>query len=1134
MARAAVYLLFFLSGASALVCEVAWTRRLVLLLGSTTIVVSLILAAWMLGLAIGARLFGGLADRSKHPLRLYAILEAGVAGLVFLFPALLAFAGAAGGSSRIATGLLAFAALLLPTTLMGGTLPVLARFVVRSLGGLGSRIGLLYGLNTFGAVAGTALAGFVLVRHVGVYGSTYAAGAMNLAIAGAALLLARRQTAAPPEASGPTPQAAPTLALAAACASGFVALASETLWTRMLVFFLEGFTFTFAAMLSTFLAGLALGAVLSGAVVHRVKNLRAYVGLLFLLLAVVSAGVLFALTRQLDLTRFAKGLADRLFADWKTVHAASLFVASFAVLFPPALVMGGIFPAVVRMAAADPARLGRVVGGVSAASTLGSVAGALLAGLVLVPLAGMARGAVVILAVSGVTGLLLLGWRRLLPALPLLAGAVLLVALSRPTTPFILHSHVFRGERGLERELTSSIEGLDGAVSVVEDRRNGVRAIYTDAFEAAATGPQYKYMRLLAHLPLLLAPKGAGAEVLVICFGTGTTAGSASLHPLGRLDVVEIAKDVLALAPRFADVNRGIAGGAPRPYPVGIHVADGRNFLRNTERRYDVITLEPLMPYTPGAVHLYTEDFYRLGRARLGPGGVMVQWIPIHAMSSDSYRMLLATFVAVFPEASLWFVEGTSMLVGSAEPLPIDAARMAERARAEGVAGDLRAISFADPCQILGAYVTGGEPLRRALAGARVMTDERPEMEFRAIPVGFASTFLADNLAVLHALRRPVSEIADLAGVPEGDREGFRQSLDAAFEGGQSFLEAEHHMARAGYFDAVKDREQQRDALVSALEAYDRAVTWNPEDASAGYLRTNARYGWAISLGMRHCADRRFVEAEKEFRRAAAMGNAFKRDLAHAWLGRALNRQGRYEAALAALAEALAIFPRSPLARAERAFALAKLGRFVEAREAMPDEPPPDSDPELVALLKELLRRAETGGLGSAPPAPPPTDLPALLDALRRGEGGGDAAARLVTERLRDPAAFRSALAADVARARDPSATVPEQLFALRVFLAAGDVGGAVDLLATGARAVRETAADRLALVRSRTVILPLIAAMEDPDRGVREAAMAAVFGLTGRREPGYAPDGLAEHRAKAVAALREWWEQAGPRFEFR
>ena len=174
---------------------------------------------------------------------------------------------------------------------------------------------------------------------------------------------------------------------------------------------------------------------------------------------------------------------------------------------------------------------------------------------------------------AALTGLLFLGRRGLLIGLPAVAVMVLLVVLAEPAKPFVLRSHVFKGERKIERELLSYERGAYAEVSVVEDVRNGVRAVYTDEFQAAATGPQYKYMRMLAHLPLLLSPQWEQAEVLVICFGTGTTAGSTTVHPIGRLDLVEICPEVLDQAPYFTAVNKGIlAPGVKHPFDLEVHI----------------------------------------------------------------------------------------------------------------------------------------------------------------------------------------------------------------------------------------------------------------------------------------------------------------------------------------------------------------------------------------------------------------------------------------------------------------------------------------------------------------------------------------------------------------------------------
>lgn len=1165
--RAVVYLLFLLSGATGLVYEVAWTRRLVLILGSTSRAVSLILAAYMLGLALGAHLLGRRADGVRRPLRIYAGLEAGVGLLAFLFPLLLAGAESLGlvFGGRSASFVTCFVVLLLPTILMGGTLPILARFVVTRMERLGGQVGLLYSLNTLGAVAGTFLSGFVLVEWLGVYGSTFLAGAVNLGIAGAAWgLAARRGRREKAEEGGGGPAVAPPsapadegamargkrtprtgragLAPSAAFAAGFLSLGSEVLWTRMLTFFLEGFTWTFAAMLTTFLLGLALGTMVSGALVNRLRDLRRYTADLFLLSAIVSAGVLFALTHHYTISKVAKDVTAPWFANWRYHHAASLFLGSFVVLFPPALVMGAIFPAVARMATRRLGEVGRKVGLVYAVNTAGAVLGSLIAGLVLIPTAGMAWGATGLAGGALLAGVALHSGRARFVGIPALVVMAVVVWYARPDVEMIRHSHVFFGERGLERELRDYEEGATAAVSVVEDVRNGVKAIYTDEFQAAATGPHYKYMRMLAHLPLLLAPAWDGADVCVICFGTGTTAGSASVHPLGRLDLVEISPEVIDQAPRFEDVNKGVLDPEKEhAFPVDLHVDDGRNFLLTSrDRRWDVITLEPLMPYTPGAVNLYTKDFYELCRERLKPGGVMCQWIPIHAMSSDDYRMLVKSFVDVFPDSTLWFVEETSLVIGTtdgSEKIPY--LRLLERMRRSGVLDDLRSIEYDDPLLVLNTFVAGGEDLRRAVADAETMTDEHPWMEFRPAPYGWPNTFAADNMALFYHTRRPIYPSLDLQGVAPADREKIRERLDRCYQGGQAFLEAQYKNALAGFYDAIGDRDRQAAAFRESLGAYREAVRLNPDDASARYLRDNAIYGYEISLGIADLRRGRLEAAADSFRKAAALNNPFKPDLAYTWLGRALNRMKRPAPAIAALDEALRRFPKSPDALAERGYARYLLGDLRAARDDFAvafgerNGVEPWTDADLVAARKDVAAAAEKDLLPEA--VGPRARAEDLLATLRKGEPGAQAkaAARLRLLFRDDPAAVRDALAPDVAKAKDPDATATERMFALQVFRELRDVEGMIRLLREGAPAVREKAADFLSGAPERRTVDALLDAMADPDAGVRTGAMLSFFALTGRQPGGYDPENPEAERAAALADLRTWWAAAREGFDF-
>ncbi|MGH7162285.1 MAG: spermidine synthase, partial [Planctomycetota bacterium] len=323
-------------------------------------------------------------------------------------------------------------------------------------------------------------------------------------------------------------------------------------------------------------------------------------------------------------------------------------------------------------------------------------------------------------------------------------------------------SHVLRNPKH-PRRLVECDEGTLSGVSVVEDLKSGTRALYLDSFRAAETGPSYGYMRMLAHLPLLLHP---GPErVLVIAFGTGTTAGAVSTHPgVTDLVCVEIEEAVYGVADLFAEQNRGVLG-LQRTRKV---VADGREFVaRAGSDHFDVITLEPLMPYTPGAVHLYTKEFYDAARERLSRGGFLCQWIPIHAVGEEDFRRLIASVAASFRHVSLWYFNPSAVVVAGEAAPRVRVEDIALRGSQKAVGEDLRTALVGDAAHLLGAHVASDDGLRLALGNVPPMTDDRTVLEFRPLPNLFgrrSARYRAQNLEFLaraHAERIPWLEAED-------------------------------------------------------------------------------------------------------------------------------------------------------------------------------------------------------------------------------------------------------------------------------------------------------------------------------------------------------------------------------------
>ncbi|MQA28992.1 MAG: hypothetical protein GEU82_04010 [Luteitalea sp.] len=746
-------LLFFFSGSSALIYEVLWARQLGLTVGATTTAASVVLAAYMLGLALGAALGGRWADRSVNPLRLFGILEAGIAlaGLLitaaaYRLPALyLPFAGSEDGT-QVAVLLLhfgfGFGLLLLPTVLMGATFPVL----VRAMGTVGTRrLGHLYAANTLGAVAGTLAAGYVLIAWLGVIGTSVSAATINLGVAFVALTIASRRegdnlavSAIPPKGGhqseqppGRTSAFPSTMLLALLALSGGTTLGTEVLWTRILVFPLLSTTYAFATILAAFLGGLALGGAVAARWLcgprMRWKAIACLTGLQGLALLIPVAAIepgnaVFAMIQEWTL-------------DHRLLSLTGHNVTAFLLLLPQTVSAGALYPLLLSAAASEGDRAVVTIGRSVFVNTLGAMCGVIVVTHWGIRMLGILPTFAVLGAVwNGVAvlvGLRMLGrsWTfgtlfGTMAALFVIVFAWGPLAATRPS-PFENVTRLY----GPGSRMLAYREGTETTLMVVEFA-NQLRALRINGFEAAGIrGDLYGYMRLMAHLPILIHPQPKDA--LVISFGTGTTVGAAARHPLARIDVVDLDPGVFDLARYFEAANHRVLND-PRVRTV---VNDGRNFLQVTDRRYDVITLEPMPPTFAGMVNLYSREFYALSRARLRPGGVLCQWVPFHLMSLHESLAVLRTFADVFPQSSLWVHRGSGFVIGTnRERLTVDGARLAAGLDDPGIREDLAWVGVGGLVPLLNLLAWGPETIRVATASSPVVTDNHPILDFPEVP----------------------------------------------------------------------------------------------------------------------------------------------------------------------------------------------------------------------------------------------------------------------------------------------------------------------------------------------------------------------------------------------------------------
>ena len=653
--RAALGLLVVGSGLAGLTWELLWQHHAALALGISAAGAAVTLAAVMGGMALGAATMGAALRRWPHldALQVFAGLEltVGLAGttLAVGFSALgaldtIVWRGAPGAA--LPASWLGIALLLGPAALaMGATVPVFERLAGR----IGSSVGRLYGLNTAGAAAGVLIAAFVALPRLGVELTAAVASSTNVAVALGAWLLAGRvprvAVAAQADRVAADADAASLsfgVAGAVAALTGFCTFALEIAWFRSLRAAFQSTADSFALVLAAVLIALAIGA----RVAARVPARR---GALNVALALAATLVLLA-TPVIE--RLDQWVPDA--TSWfglLEVRAAW----ALGVLGPPMLALGVALPWLLEQQH-DPRRVGRLY----ALNTLGAMAGSLSAAWVWLPAFGFARTAWLAGGLLGVMAVVLArGARhRALVAAPLCVAALVAVALQRD----VGRMRAFGPGLGAHTVLASQ-DGPDVTVAVVEDA-HGERDLIIDGFQTAGEEAEGHYMAWMGRLPMLLHPDPRDA--LVICFGTGQTANAVRQEGVERLDVVDVSAEVLSMHAWFRS-NQGVLDD-PR---VRAHVMDGRAWLRRTERRYDVITLEPMAPHFAGTNALYSKEFYALAAARLRPGGVVAQWVPFHILSPEDAVGIAAAFVASFPDAGLWVDprDRTGILVGGIGPI---------------------------------------------------------------------------------------------------------------------------------------------------------------------------------------------------------------------------------------------------------------------------------------------------------------------------------------------------------------------------------------------------------------------------------------------------------------------------------
>jgi len=746
-----IWIAAFLSGLAALAYEVLWSRALVVPLGNSTDAVALVTAGFMLGIAAGASLGGRLSRRRTPPLLAYAWLELGLASCALFAPSLLASLSAipsfssASEALPLGVALRGACALSIVTVVclpMGASIPLLVH-ALSATGSVARHIGILYAFNTAGAATGAFAAGFWAISTLGIARSSVAAAICG----GLAALLAVAASLRRTPRVHDRPSAGPALpgvrviraaSLAAAFVSGMAMLACEMVWARLLTFVFGHDTYAFSSLLALVLSGLALGGLAHRALIRR-DPIRT--------LALLMTG--FSLSTLLSFW-VAASLVIRAGRDPFSLESTSTFATSLRLelwrelLYTPVLVLlpaifaGAAFPAACDACSRGRADGARAVGLVGLVNGVGSTVGALAGAFGLVSIAGI-QGALIacaLLAALCASGLLLtrIPWRTPLRVafglVPSIAVAALASSLPHALPRSMLHRVL--GER--HWDLVHYEEGRTGTVSVIRNRINGEKQLVMNAVNEVTTRLVHdQSFKILGHLGPLLLP--APKRVVMICLGAGMSAGAVATHPIERLDVIDLSSAIPRGARLFAQENNGVLDD-----PVmRLHIGDGRQFLLNSPGGYDVAVVDSTHPKSVDSWILYTREFFELLRDRLSPGGIVVQWLPLHGMSESEFKIVVRTFLEAFPAMTLWVNAGFetyghvayAKLVGvRGGPVRVDYPELARRLASTRVHRDLEPFGMAEPEEVLDLYLSGPEAIRRWTAGLPVQTDDHPLLPY--------------------------------------------------------------------------------------------------------------------------------------------------------------------------------------------------------------------------------------------------------------------------------------------------------------------------------------------------------------------------------------------------------------------
>ena len=800
----ALLLLFIGSGCAALIYEVVWFQLLQLSIGSSAVSLGVLLGIYMGGMCLGSLLLPRYLNRSWHPLKVYAALELGIGvfGVIVLFAVPIVgqiytqIAGT-GQANLFLRAIVASICLLPPTLLMGATLPAIARWVEATPRGV-SWLGYFYGGNLAGAVAGSLLAGFYLLRVYDMPTATAVAVVLNIVVAGFAMVVAARtpHTVIRAQASDSLPQPLSTegarLVYVAIALSGLTALGSEVVWTRVLSLLFGATTYTFSLILAVFLVGLGIGSSLGAALARGVKNPKAALGWVQLGLCLSLAWAAYSTADSLPFWPINPSISTSPSFTFQLDLMRAIWV-----MLPGAMLWGASFPLALAGVASPGQDSARLVGGVYAANTVGAIVGALITSLGMVGTVGSQITQQALIGVAAMSGLLMLmpatGEKRspltstpvVVIGIALIAG---LLARSVPPLPGILVAYGRYAATWVgQNEIVYVGEGVTASVAVSRTP-SGVLNYHNAGKVQASSEPQdMRLQRMLGHITTLV-PK-TPTKVLVIGCGAGVTAGAVSIDPLVKDQTIA---EIEPLVPRvvsthFAEHNFNVVAN-PK---VKVHLDDARHYLLTTNEKFDAITSDPLDPWVKGAATLYTREFFQVVKSHLNPGGVVTLFVQLYESTDSAVKSEIATFLEAFPNGAVFAntVNGQGydlVLFGQVEAGKINVdtvqARLDDPANA-AIAQSLREIGIFSAVDLFGTYAGRQSDMKNWLSDAIINTDRNLKLQYLA---GLGLNLYRSD-AIYKAMIREVKYPEELFEGSDETLKALRAKVQASIGGGGSF-----------------------------------------------------------------------------------------------------------------------------------------------------------------------------------------------------------------------------------------------------------------------------------------------------------------------------------------------------------